>query len=196
MWCREGLPASGALSQAASGCSGQKGGVCICIGGGKRDGSEKPLLPSVWPWCGAQVQHPVGKRTKVGEAVGGRVTSAFGWHQDVVALLHAVHQRAGETHTRGSQGTGCRAWGRSLTAWLGGCVGGRGREGEEEKLGLRTLLLPKKGPPAGHFPARGTQSAPRAVAWVCPCRGHADDSRQHRLALDSGSDLLTCPRCF
>lgn len=48
--------------------------------------------------------------------------SAFGWHQDVVALLHAVHQRAGETHTRGSQGTDCRAWGRSLTAWLGGWV--------------------------------------------------------------------------
>lgn len=109
--------------------------------------------------------------------------SAFGWHQDVVALVHPVHQRAGETHTRGSQGTGCRAWGRSLLGWGAGWSG-RSREGEKEKLGLSTLLLPKKGSLDGHFPARGrvgegTQSMPEAVAWVCPCRGHSDDSRQH-----------------
>lgn len=92
--------------------------------------------------------------------------SAFGWHQDVVALVHPVHQRAGETHTIGSQGTGCRAWGRSLFGWGAGWSG-RSREGEEEKLNLSTLL-PKKSSLDGHFPDRGHAEHARACGLGLP----------------------------
>lgn len=116
-------------------------------------GVKSPLLLQSGPGVGPRYSIP-WERTKVGEAVGGRVISAFRWHQDVVALEHPVHQRAGETHTRGSQGIGCRAWGRSLLGWGAGWSG-RSREGEEEKLGLSTLLLPTKGSLEGHFSAQG-----------------------------------------
>lgn len=81
---------------------------------GAREQKERPL---------------VGKRTKVGEVVGRKVISAFGLLRDVAALLHFVHQRAGETHTRS-----CGASGK-VTG-----LGWRGLGGQEgaERMGRKS----------------------------------------------------------
>lgn len=76
----------------------------------------------------------VGKRKKIGEVVGRKVISAFGLLRDVAALLHFVHQRAGETHTRGSHSSGCGASGK-VTG-----LGWRGLGGQEgaERMGRKS----------------------------------------------------------
>lgn len=71
------------------------------------------------------------------------MVSAFRVHRDVAALLHLVHQRAGETHTRGSQGTGCRASGK-VTAKLGGGVVRKVQREGGGNLGRVLLFSPRK----------------------------------------------------
>lgn len=92
----------------------------------------------------------MGKRTKVGEVVGRKVNSAFGLLRDVAALLHFVHQGAGETHTRGSHSTGCGASGKAPGLGWGAGWSGRCRGDGKEKLSLRLLILRKKKSLDGH----------------------------------------------